>query len=76
MGTLPAAQLTADLAICCVAFITWAAWEGRRLSLRSWSWVIPATFLVGLCFGIPLFLLLRERALRPMSSRSGPGLVV
>jgi hypothetical protein len=28
-GTLPSAQLLADLVICCVAFIAWSAWDGR-----------------------------------------------
>jgi hypothetical protein len=61
--TLPAAQLAADLAICVVAFVVWAAWEGARIGERRWWVVIPATGLVGLCFAIPLFLWLRERRL-------------
>jgi hypothetical protein len=60
--TLPAAQLVADLLICCAAFLGWAAWDGPRAGVRRWWMAIPATFLVGLCFGIPLYLLLRERA--------------
>ena len=59
--SLPAAQLAADLVIAAVAFLLWAAWEGRRLRMRTWWVPIPASLLVGLCFGLPLFLLMRER---------------
>lgn len=62
--TLPAAQLTMDLIIAAVAFVLWSVWEGRRLGMRTWWLSIPATALVGLCFALPLSLLLRERALR------------
>ena len=61
--SLPAAQLIADLAIAFVAFALWAAWEGRRLGMSTWWVPIPASALVGLCFALPLFLFLRERAL-------------
>ena len=30
--------------------------------MRSWWVLVPASLLVGLCFAVPLFLLLRERA--------------
>jgi hypothetical protein len=62
--SLPATQLVLDLSIAFVAFALWAAWEGRHLGMRSWWVPIPASLLVGLCFALPLFLLLRERALR------------
>jgi putative Ca2+/H+ antiporter (TMEM165/GDT1 family) len=62
--SLPAAQLTLDLIIAFVAFALWSVWEGRRLGMRAWWVAIPASLLVGVCFGIPLFLLLRERAVR------------
>jgi hypothetical protein len=62
--SLPAAQLAADLAIAFVAFALWSVWEGRRLGMRHWWIVIPASLLVGLCFALPLFLLLRERLVR------------
>ena len=61
--SLPAAQLLADLTIAFVAFALWAAWEGRRLAMGAWWLPIPASLLVGLCFALPLFLLLRERRL-------------
>ena len=61
--TLPSTQLVVDLVICCVAFIGWSAWDGPRAGVRRWWVTIPATLLVGLCFAIPLYLLLRERTL-------------
>ena len=61
--TLPAAQLTLDLAICFWAFVPWAAWEARSTGQRNWWYVVPASLLVGLCFAIPLYLWQRERAL-------------
>jgi putative Ca2+/H+ antiporter (TMEM165/GDT1 family) len=63
-GSLPAAQLLADLSIAFVAFALWAAWEGRRIGMRTWWLPVPASLLVGLCFALPLFLFLRERAVR------------
>lgn len=62
--SLPAAQLAVDLAIAALAFVLWSAWEGARIGMRTWWLTIPACLLVGLCFALPLFLLLRERALR------------
>lgn len=62
--SLPAAQLAADISLTFVAFAPWAAWEGRRLGMRSWWLPIPASLLVGVCFALPLFLFLRERAVR------------
>jgi uncharacterized protein DUF2834 len=60
--SLPATQLALDVTIAFVAFALWGAWEGRRLGMRSWWIPIPASLLVGLCFALPLFLLLHERA--------------
>lgn len=67
-ATLPSTQLVVDLVISSVAFIGWSAWDGRRVGARWWL-TIPATLLVGICFAIPLYLLLRERA----ASTAGPG---
>ena len=66
--SLPAAQLAADVGIAFVAFALWAAWEGRRIGMSTWWVPIPASLLVGLCFALPLFLLLRER----FQSREAP----
>jgi Terpene cyclase DEP1 len=62
-GTLPSGQLVVDLVICAVVFIGWSAWDGPRTGVRRWWATVPATLLVGLCFAIPLYLLLRERVL-------------
>ncbi len=62
-ASTPSTQLLLDLAIAALAFFVWAAVEGPRAKIRWWWVCFPATFLVGLCFGLPLFLLMRERAL-------------
>jgi len=49
--------------IAALAFFVWAAVEGPRARIKRWWLCIPATLLVGLCFGLPLFLLMRERTL-------------
>lgn len=67
--SLPAAQLALDLIVAFVAFALWAAWEGRRLRMSSWWVPVPASLLAGLCFALPLFLLLRERAVQPEDAR-------
>ena len=59
--TLPAAQLAADLTIVFLAFVAWASWDGPRSGVRRWWVTIPASLLVGVCFAVPLYLLLRER---------------
>jgi hypothetical protein len=66
--TLPAAQISIDLTIAAVAFLAWTAWDGPRSGVRRWWVVFPATFLVGFCFGAPLYLLLREKAVAPASA--------
>ena len=50
-----------DLGIAAVAFSIWVLAETRVR--RNWValWAIPATFLVGLSFGLPLYLFLRTR---------------
>jgi hypothetical protein len=60
----PSTQLTLDLVIAGFAFFVWAAVEGPRARIPRWWLCYPASLLVGLCFGLPLFLFMRERALR------------
>jgi hypothetical protein len=62
--TRRSAQLAVDVIIAFLAFALWAAWEGRRIEMRGWWLPIPASALVAFCFAVPLFLLLRERAVR------------
>lgn len=50
-----------DLTIAAIALTLWIVAE---VSVRrNWSalWAIPATFLIGLSFGLPLYLFLRTR---------------
>lgn len=62
-ASTPSTQLLLDLTIAALAFFAWAAVEGPRAKIAWWWICIPATFLVGLCFGLPLFLWMRERTL-------------
>lgn len=62
-ASIPSTQLLLDLIIAASAFFIWAAVEGPRAQIKRWWLCIPASLLVGLCFGLPLFLLMRERAL-------------
>ncbi len=63
-ASIPSTQLLVDLGIASLAFFVWATVEGPRVGVRRWWLCFPATLLVGLCFGLPLFLWMRERALR------------
>ncbi|MHB8243496.1 MAG: DUF2834 domain-containing protein [Solirubrobacteraceae bacterium] len=72
LATLPSSQLTVDLVISGVTFIGWSAWDGPRTGVSSWWVTIPATCLVGVCFAIPLYLLLRERAVDSMAGAARP----
>jgi hypothetical protein len=62
-ASTPSTQLLLDLVIAALAFFVWAAMEGPRARIKRWWLCIPATLLVGLCFGLPLFLWMRERTL-------------
>ncbi|HWM55247.1 MAG TPA: DUF2834 domain-containing protein [Solirubrobacterales bacterium] len=62
-ASIPSTQLLVDLVIASLVFFVWAAVEGPRAAIERWWVCIPATLLVGLCFGLPLFLWMRERAL-------------
>lgn len=72
-ASIPSTQLLVDLAIAASAFFIWAAVEGPRAQIKRWWLCIPASLLVGICFGLPLFLLMRERALNgyPGAAASG-----
>ena len=60
--TLPSAQLVADLVIAFLAFFAWTTWDGPRSGVDRWWVVVPASLLVGVCFAVPLYLFMRERA--------------
>ena len=58
----PASVFSADVLWSATVFIIFAVAEGRRVGVRP-IWLAPLmVFLVGLCFALPLFLYLRERA--------------
>ncbi len=67
-ASIPSTQLLVDLVIASLAFFVWAAVEGPRAGIERWWVCIPATLLVGLCFGLPLFLWMRERTLRQVAA--------
>ena len=62
--TLPSSQLVVDLVIAFLALVVWASWDGPRSGVDNWWVVIPASLLVGVCFALPLYLYMRERAVR------------
>jgi len=58
-------SFTVDLAIACITFVVWLLAEARRLGMRyAWIYVV-LTFVVAFACAFPLFLLMRERHLRP-----------
>lgn len=62
-ASIPSTQLLVDLGVASLAFFVWAAIDGPRSGVDRWWVCFPATFLVGFCFGLPLYLWMRERAL-------------
>ena len=54
-------SLFADLAISASVFSIWVIVETRRNGIKSGLWAIPATWLIGLSCGLPLYLFLRTR---------------
>lgn len=56
-------SVAADLLISAAIFFVFAFIEGARLNMKNiWAYV-PATLLVGLSFGFPLFLYVRAKQL-------------
>ena len=52
-----------DVVVSALVLLRFAAVESSRLGLRSRWLVLPATLLVGVSLGLPLFLYLREKCL-------------
>ena len=50
----------ADLVIASIVFMFFVYYEGRRLKMTNLWQPVIATWCIGLSFGLPLFLLLRE----------------
>lgn len=60
-ATGPATIFAADVLFAAVVFLVFVWSEGRRLGMRR-LWIQPiATYGIGLCCALPLFLALRER---------------
>ncbi len=63
LATPVSRSLTVDLLLLAASVTTWMVLEARRVGLRFvWLWVI-AGVLVGVSVIVPLFLIVRERAL-------------
>ena len=60
--SVPGTQLTVDLGLTCLAFLSWAFLDARKRGITRWWVTLPATGLVGICFAVPLYLWMRERA--------------
>ena len=66
----PAAQgLVVDLRIVFLAYVAWLIPEGRKLGMRWWVYLL-ITCTTSAAFGIPLFLLMRERRLQALEMMS------
>ena len=55
-----ASGLTNDFFISCVVFWVFVFTDAKRLSLRSWWFVMPAAPLIGLSMALPTYLFIRE----------------
>ena len=67
-ATPPAAIFSSDVLYAAAVFILFVIVEGRRLGMRH-LWLPPlAVAISGLCFALPLFLAMREKALARVSA--------
>ena len=57
-------SISADLSIVVLTFFVFYVYESIRLKIKYWWLLIPLTFLVAIAFTFPLFLYLRENALK------------
>jgi hypothetical protein len=57
-----------DVILSAIVLVVFASTDGRRLGIKHWWLPVLATLLVGVSFGLPLFLYMREAHLeRPAS---------
>ena len=60
VASTPTRALTADLGITSIAFGIWSRGDAKDHGVKHW-WLVPVgTGSVGICFALPLYLLLRE----------------
>lgn len=72
-ATTPAAQsLSWDLAIACIAGLSWIYFEAKRLGMRFFWLYIVLAFSVAYAFAFPLFLFMRQGKLESMNEPSNP----
>lgn len=57
-------SITTDFFIGTTPVLVWMCVEAKRMGLKHWWLILPATFLVSFAFSCPLFLALRERKSR------------
>ena len=61
-GNGAAAGFAVDVLISAVVFLVWSYNDSKKLNLRRWWILLPATFLVGLSLALPLYFYMREDA--------------
>jgi hypothetical protein len=62
-----ATSLSWDLAIACIAGLTWIFFEAKRLGLRFFWLYFIVTFTVAYAFAFPLFLFIRQGKLEALA---------
>ena len=62
-------SLSWDLAIACIAGLSWIYFESKRLGLRFFWVYIPLAFGIAYAFAFPLFLLIRQGKLEAMDKQ-------
>lgn len=55
-----------DVIVSIFVLVLFVSWEGSRLKMRNLWICIAGGFLVGVSFGLPLFLLMRQQQLEQM----------
>lgn len=61
MATPLSSSITTDFFIGTAPVLVWMCREARRMKMKHWWLLLPATLLVSFAFSCPLFLALRER---------------
>jgi hypothetical protein len=54
-----AGGFSADVLISIVVFLVWSFFDSKKIKLKNWWLVLPASFTVGLSLALPLYLYLR-----------------
>lgn len=62
------ASITNDILVVLVVFFFWSFFEARKLNMKYWWVYLPLSIGIALAFALPLFMLMRERALAKVKS--------